>query len=35
VAVSVWETEMRRRTDNPGWDAWKALGHDGYYRRTI
>jgi hypothetical protein len=35
VAVSVWETEMRRRTEEPGWDAWQTLGHDGYYRRTI
>ena len=35
VAVSVWETEMRRRDDNPNWDAWKRLGRDRYYRYTI
>jgi len=34
-AVSVWESEMRRRTAQPGWEAWQALGHDGYYRHTI
>jgi hypothetical protein len=35
VAVSVWESEMRRRTENAAYDAWKTLGHDGYYRQTI
>jgi hypothetical protein len=34
VAVSVWETEMRRRTDNPTWDAWQAMKHDGHARVT-
>jgi hypothetical protein len=34
VAVSVWETEMRRRGEHPAYDAWKALKHDGYSRHT-